>query len=139
MTDDRVAVDDIMLSLHGRLGIDYRVVEHSQRLGGVVETARKQLIDEIRSGRSVVLDHGLGRRAERDDYKRLANELCANWHLVHFMVDIEILCSRCADRFDDPDSVPTTDQMLTHMAEAWEPPSGDGEIVVDGCWRPQHP
>ncbi len=134
----RISVDDIMLSLHGRFGIDYPVAEHSERLVGVVETVREQLIEKVRSGRSVVLDHGLGRRVERDDYKRLVNELGAKWQLVYFMVDIEILRSRCSARFDDPDSVPITDQTLTYLAEVWEAPSGEEEVVVDGFGRPEH-
>ena len=124
---------------HGRLGVDYPVREHAARLGPVLDSARARLVDEVESGRSVVLDHGLGVRAERDAYKELVESLGASWRLVHFAVDLDVLRERCAERFDDPVSVPITDAILAHLADVWEPPDGEGEIVVDGSGEPVNP
>jgi len=131
----RISVDDMMLAEHGRLGIDYPVADHERRLVTAVGAVRSQLVEEVKSGRSVVLDHGLGRRSERDEYKALVERLGAQWQLVHFAVDIETLRSRCSQRLDDPDSVPVTDQMLMHLAEMWEPPAGEDATVVDQTGR----
>ena len=128
----RISVDEAMLSMHGRLGVDYPVDEHARRLAPVLESARVRLIEEVKSGRSVVLDHGLGLQSQRHEYKRLVESLGAAWVLVLFAVDLEVLQVRCSDRFDDPDTVPISNDMLAYLAEAWEVPRGEGEVVVDG-------
>ena len=127
----RVSVDDAMLAAHGRLGVDYPAEEHLVRLAPVVESARTRLVDEVESGRSVVLDHGLGQRSERDAFKQLVVSLGATWQLIHFAVDLDVLRRRCAERLHDPDAVPISDDTLTFLAATWEVPQGEGEIVVD--------
>jgi predicted kinase len=49
-------------------------------------------------GRSVVLDYGLWRRSERDDYKRLTEAAGARWRLFYFDVDRDELLHRLAKR-----------------------------------------
>lgn len=127
----RLSVDEEMMARHGRLGVDYPAAEHMELLSPVVQQVRAQLIDQVKAGRSVVLDHGLGLRDERDAYKHLVESLGATWELLHFSADIEALVSRLADRQRlDTSAVPITEEMLRGMAASWEEPNGEGERLV---------
>ncbi len=132
----RLSVDEAMIASHGQLGIDYPVEEHTERLAPVVDQVRAQLIDHVQSGRSVVLDHGLGLREERDECKRLVEGIGAKWELLYFKADLETLLDRLGDRRRlDPGAVPITDEILRSMAASWEPPHGEGE--QSACQTPR--
>ena len=127
----RLSVDEAMVASHGRLGVDYPAEEHAERLGPVIDQVRARLIDHVRSGRSVVLDHGLGLREERKKYKRLVEDLGATWELLYFEAETETLLTRLAERGRlNPDAIPITEEILIWMAESWEPPEDEGEQSV---------
>ncbi|SCG68271.1 Predicted kinase [Micromonospora zamorensis] len=126
----RLSVDDVLQARHGRLAKDYPADRHVSLLGPVVEEVRRQLIELIRSGRSVVLDHGLGQRRERDDYKQLVESLGADWRLLHFRVDQAELRRRLAIRNEDAASGIITPETLDWIAAVSEEPRGEGEEIV---------
>ena len=72
-------------------------------LGSVVEEVRRQLIELIRSGRSVILDHGLraAPASATRDYKQLVNRSVLSWRLLHFRVGQAELRRRLAIRNED--------------------------------------
>jgi predicted kinase len=123
----RLSVDERILARHGRLGRDYPEADHLALLGPIVEEVRQQLVELIQAGRSVVLDHGLGRRAERDDYKRLVVEHGGTWRLVHFPIDRVELLRRLAVRNDEENTGTMSPETLTWIAEHSEEPAGEGE------------
>ncbi|MEU7919827.1 AAA family ATPase [Micromonospora zamorensis] len=130
----RLSVDDVLQARHGRLGKDYPADRHVSLLGPAVEDVRRQLIELIRSGRSVVLDHGLGQRRERDDYKQLVESLGADWRLLHFRVDQAELRRRLAIRNEDAEGGIITPETLGWMAAVSEEPHGEGEEIVAATW-----
>ncbi|MEU6470198.1 AAA family ATPase [Streptomyces massasporeus] len=66
----RLSVDEEVHRLHGRYGVDYPEHEYFEREAPAVETVRAQLMELLRAGRSIVLDHGLWRRSDRDEWKK---------------------------------------------------------------------
>lgn len=125
----RVSVDAEMLSRHGRIGVDYPSDAHDGLLGPVLAWASERLTTEVRGGASVVFDHGLGNRRDRDEFKRIAEDAGATWRLVAFREELGTLLERLARRQgDDPcDSMPITPEMLAYLASVYEEPSDEGE------------
>jgi len=128
----RVSIDEWMLDRHGEIGIDYRVEDHIDLLGPALEWARDRIVGELRSGTSVVFDHGLGSRNQRDEFKRLARETGAQWRLSHFRVDVDELLIRLAERQrqNPMGSVRITPDMLRYLASVYEQPLGEGEKLI---------
>ncbi|MEU4801193.1 ATP-binding protein [Actinosynnema sp. NPDC023587] len=121
----RLSVDERVKARHGRLGKDYPSADHLALLGPVVAEVRAELVAHVRAGRSVVLDHGLGRRAERDEYKRLVEDAGGTWRLVHFAVPHDELLRRLAARNEDPEAGRITPEVLTWIADRSEEPADD--------------
>ncbi|MEU1630857.1 AAA family ATPase [Streptomyces sp. NPDC020096] len=116
-----------MTARHGRLGKDHAEHEHLALQAPVIQDIRRRLVQLVREGRSVVLNHGLGTRATRDDYKRLVTEHGATWRLVHFEVAREELLRRLARRNADPEYGVISPETPAWLAEHSEPPAGEGE------------
>ena len=81
----------------------------------------------LTSGVSVILDHGVSLRAERDRYRHGARNLGANVQTIFLDVSIETLHERLADRNAN---LPAGDfhisvQELNDMAARFEPPTPD--------------
>lgn len=123
----RLSVDELIISRHGRLGRDYPASQHLDLLGPVVEDAQRLLVEHVRAGRSVVFDHGLSHRSERDFYKRLVTDNGGRWRLVHFPVEMPELLRRLAARNADPDFGTMPAETLEWMAGLHEEPAGEGE------------
>ncbi|OON30109.1 GTP-binding protein [Micromonospora sp. Rc5] len=123
----RLSVDEQMMTRHGRLGKDYPTEQHLDLLGPVVDAVRRQLITAVKSGRTVVLDHGLGRRSERDEYKQLVTSLGATWRLLHFPVERDELLRRLAVRNESPGYGVIDPEVLDWIATASEEPHDEGE------------
>lgn len=128
----RVSVDDMMIAVNGRLGVDYDHADHLGLVHGVVVEAGVRIRQLLATDHDTVLDHGLGRRSERDEFKRLAESCGASWELRCFDVDRAILRRRCRERWMQPDAVPISDEVLDDMAANWERPIGEGELVLGG-------
>ncbi len=126
----RISVDEMMVQSVGRLGIDYDQSDHMKLLAPIVVAAREQVVEHLSAGRDVVLDHGLGLREERDDFKQLAEAHGAGWKLLCFDADMSTLGSRCQQRSAMPGTVPISNEVLDYLAASWERPSGEGETIV---------
>ncbi len=128
----RVSVDAEMMSRHGRIGVDYPADAHVRLLGPVLAWASERLIAEVRGGASVVFDHGLGNRRDREELKRIVESAGATWRLVVFREEVSTLLQRLARRQgEDPcDSMPITPEMLAYLASVYEEPSEEGEELA---------
>lgn len=126
----RFSVDDMMIAANGRFGIDYPRAEHMQRLAPVLEAAVARVEHHLSCRESVVLDHGLGTRRERDRMKLVATTHNAAWNLISFDADFGELQKRCRARSSQPDTAPISDDTLDYLAATWDRPDGEGEAVV---------
>lgn len=126
----RLSVDDEMRARHGRLGEDYPACEHLALLPAVVSLIRGRVAAEVAAGRSVVLDHGLGRRAERDEWKSFVESLGAEWRLLFFDAPDAELVARLRDRQASGESIPDVERFVEYMRRTSEPPDREGEVVA---------
>ncbi|MEU7676495.1 ATP-binding protein [Micromonospora taraxaci] len=126
----RLSVDEQVMARHGRLGKDYPVAQHLDLLGPVVDAVRRQLIEAVKTGRTVVLDHGLGRRSERDEYKQLVTSLGATWRLLYFQVERDELLRRLAVRSEEPGYGVIDPEVLDWIATSSEEPHDEGEELL---------
>lgn len=131
----RISIDDLMLSRHGRIGVDYPIDAHHSLMAPILTEARQQLQDTIIAGHSVVLDHGLGRRDERDEWKLLVARSGATWQLLRFDAPHSVLQRRLAARrlptIGSPGAVPLTAEMFDFLVRTYEPPVGEGETAIE--------
>ncbi len=81
----------------------------------------------VTSGISVILDHGLSMRAERDHYRYRARNLGADVQLIYLDVPIDTLHERLADRNANlpPGAFHISEQELDEWAGLFEPPTPD--------------
>lgn len=120
----RLSVDERLIARYGRLGKDYPESDHLSFLRTVTDEVQRELVEFVRNGRSVVLDHGLGTRAERDAYKRLVTDHGGRWRLVHFPVERAELLRRLAIRNDDAEHGRISPETLDWIADHSETPTG---------------
>lgn len=78
-------------------------------------------------GISVILDHGVSMRAERDHYRHRARDLGANVQMIFLDVPIETLHERLADRNRNlpPGAFHISVRELDEWAAVFEPPTPD--------------
>jgi predicted kinase len=128
----RLSVDEEVFARHGRYGIDYPEHEYRARERPIVEQIRQRMVELIRAGRSVVLDYGLWRRTEREDYKRLVQRAGGRWRLLYFPVDRDELLRRLTDRNrrQDANALAVTNTALDEFIARFEPPSNEGEEII---------
>ncbi|MGX4734864.1 AAA family ATPase [Kitasatospora griseola] len=133
----RLSVDERVVARYGRLGVDCPEPEHLALLESVVGEVRAELVEVVGAGRSVVLDHGLGTRAERDEYKRLVVRLGARWRLWCFPVERPELLRRLAAREAQGEGARISPGALPWMAEHSEEPRGEREEQAPDQWPPR--
>ncbi|GAA2852434.1 hypothetical protein Acy02nite_51900 [Actinoplanes cyaneus] len=128
----RLSVDEEVFARHGRHGIDYPEHEYPARERPVVEYTRHRMVELIQTGYSVVLDYGLWRRDEREDYKRLVDHAGGRWRLLYFRVDRDELLRRLTERNHrgDANALAVTAHMLDDFIARFEPPHNEGEEII---------
>jgi predicted kinase len=133
----RLSVDDLVRRQHGRAGVDYPLSDHLPRLEQTLLGVRAELGRLLAAGSSVVLDHGLGRRAEREAFARLAEQHGARRRLLLLRADREELLRRLAGRDPADGFGPMDAALLDAVAACSDEPCGEGEeVVVDGQLPP---
>jgi AAA domain-containing protein len=118
---------------HGRYGIDYPEHEYFSKEGPAVELVRHRMVDLLRAGRDVVLDHGLWRRGQRDEWKKLVEAAGGRWKLLYFPVPREELLRRLRARNAEADAnaLLVTESALDDFYARFDVPEGEGEQVVE--------
>jgi predicted kinase len=137
----RLSVDELVFARHGRYGVDYPEWEYFDRQAPVVAEVRARLAGLVAGGRDVVLDHGLWRRAERDEWKRAVEGAGGRWRLLYFPVSRDELLRRLGsrNRRGDANALSVTESALDDFIARFDPPHGEGEEVIEpGCssWAP---
>ncbi|WP_433790686.1 AAA family ATPase [Actinoplanes sp. CA-252034] len=94
----RLSVDERVFDRHGRYGVDYPENTYFTKEAPVVAEVRADLTRLLRAGHDVVVDHGLWRRAERDDWRALAEAAGGHVRLLYFPVSKPELLRRLTAR-----------------------------------------
>ncbi|MBW8803293.1 MAG: hypothetical protein AUG49_00600 [Catenulispora sp. 13_1_20CM_3_70_7] len=128
----RLSVDEEMFARNGRYGVDYPDHEYFDRERPVVQDIQQRLIETIQAGKSVVLDYGLWRRAEREAYKKLVEEAGGKWRLIYLKVDKAELLRRLGERNlrTDANALAVTLEMLDEFYARFDEPFGEGEEIL---------
>ncbi|MEY9839574.1 AAA family ATPase [Streptacidiphilus sp. EB103A] len=129
----RLSVDEIVVRDHGRYGVDYPEASYFEREAGAVAEVRQLLAELVGQGRDVVLDHGLWLRRDRDEWKKLVEEVGGSWRLLYFPVPREELLRRLAERNlrQDANSLAVSEAALDDFYRRFEVPHDEGEETVD--------
>lgn len=94
----RRSVDEVLAQRHGRYGIDYDHRRHGELQAPILAELTENMAALLREGQSVAFDHGLWTRADRDAYKKLAEDAGASWTLLYFAAPREVLLHRLNHR-----------------------------------------
>ncbi|MCX4766081.1 ATP-binding protein [Streptomyces sp. NBC_01275] len=86
----------------------------------------------MRSGRSIVLDHGLWRRSDRDEWKKTVRAVGGRPLLVYLPASKEVLLRRLAARNQrrDANALTVTPEALDDFFARFEPPTADEDAVT---------
>ncbi|MFD4950478.1 AAA family ATPase [Streptomyces sp. NPDC058451] len=128
----RLSVDEEVHRLHGRYGVDYPEHTYFEREAPAMETVRTQLTKHLRAGHSVVLDHGLWRRSDRDEWKKTVRAAGGHPLLVYLPATKEELLRRLDARNERQDAIALTvsPQALDDFFARFEPPADDEDAVT---------
>ncbi len=134
----RLSIDELVQDRHGRYDIDYPAHDYMGLYDEAVTEVDRRLVELLEAGQSVVLDHGLWERSNRDRYKRLVEAHGGGWRLFYFKAEPEVLRRRLVERNrrTDANALTVTEDMLTDFLARFETPRGEGEVVLDQ-WRPE--
>ncbi|WP_246561707.1 AAA family ATPase [Streptomyces roseirectus] len=129
----RLSVDERVFERHGRYGVDYPEYEYFAREAPVVAEVRQELVELVRAGRSVVVDHGLWRRKEREDWKNLVRDAGGAVRLLYFPVPREELLRRLNERNRraDANALTVTESALGDFFARFDAPHGEGEEIIE--------
>ncbi|MGW5659467.1 AAA family ATPase [Streptomyces sp. NPDC003758] len=128
----RLSVDEEVHRLHGRYGVDYPEHSYFERERPVVQAVRQRLIQELRDGNDVVLDHGLWRRSERDDWRQAVREAGGRPLVVYLPADRDELLRRLAERNEreDANALTVTPEALDDFFDRFDVPAEDEDVIV---------
>lgn len=123
----RLSLDELMYAKHGRAGKDYPGEKQPLLEPEVLQDLKTQVTTLVRARTSVVLDHGLGTRADRDEWKQIVVDAGGCWRLISFEEPLPVLRSRLRERNADPAHGVLTEATLDWMVARSETPVGEGE------------
>lgn len=130
----RLSIDELVHARHGRYDVDYPASHYPRHYEEAVSELDRRLVELLEANQSVVLDHGLWQRLDRDRYKALVEAQGGRWELLYFKVEPSVLRRRLAQRNQQggANALIVSDDMLTDFIARFEAPSGEGERVLSG-------
>jgi len=128
----RLSVDEEVFRRHGRYGIDYPHQTYFDKEGPVVEDIRAQLIAHLQDGNSVVLDHGLWLREDRDAWRKTIEKAGGTVRLVYLPVDKAELLRRLNERNqrEDANALTVSMEALDDFFARFDPPDLDEDAII---------
>ncbi|MEU8655854.1 AAA family ATPase [Actinoplanes philippinensis] len=128
----RLSVDERVFERHGRYGVDYPEHTYFAKERPVVAEVRDELVDLLRQGRDVVVDHGLWRREDRDDWRALAESVDGQVRLLYFPVPKQELLRRLNDRNTQghANALLVTAEALDDFYDRFDVPDGENEQII---------
>ncbi|WP_238487292.1 GNAT family N-acetyltransferase [Actinoplanes flavus] len=128
----RLSVDERVFARHGRYGVDYPEHTYFEKEGPVLVEVRAELRKLLRDGRDVVIDHGLWRRPDRNDWKAVVASAGGQVRLLYFPVSKHELLRRLNARNtqDHANALLVTAEALDDFYARFDEPDGEDEQVV---------
>ncbi|MFD3930222.1 AAA family ATPase [Streptomyces sp. NPDC058614] len=128
----RLSVDELVHARHGRYGMDYPERDYFTLEAPVVAEVRERLAALVAAGRSVVLDHGLWKHEEREEWKKLIEQVGGRPRLLYFPVDRAELLRRLDERNrrEDANALTVTPEALGDFIDRFDPPHDEGEEII---------
>jgi predicted kinase len=135
----RLSVDERVFARHGRYGVDYPHFTYFEKELPVLDEIRTEMVALLREGRDVVLDHGLWRREDRDDWRRVAESAGARVRLLYFPVPKYELLRRLSVRNAEQhaNALFVSAEALDDFLLRFDEPDGEGELVIHPGWLAQ--
>ena len=96
------------------------------------EELKTSLLENVATGRSVILDYGFWKKAARDEYRNLIQQHGGEWRLLYFKVSPDELKKRLVLRnvTDQTNNHHIDESLLEKFIGEFEEPVGEGEILV---------
>jgi predicted kinase len=128
----RLSVDELLAARHGRYGIDYPEPQHGELEAPIVAELTDRMAELVWAGQSVVFDHGLWLKHEREAYKKLVTDAGGRWRLLYFRADRKVLLARLAERNAHADGATLliTPEALDDFYGRFDEPAGEGEEIL---------
>lgn len=130
----RLSIDNILFSRHGLYGIDYphsSLSTYQDEADSIFHSETKRLLlEDI----NLVLDRAFYAKADRDEYRSLAEQAGARVLLVFLEASRDVLWSRIQQRKaagrDADSALEIPEELLDSYLAGFERPVGEGEVVV---------
>ena len=131
----RLSIDEVVHARHGRYDVNYPASAYPRYYEEAVVELDRRLVDLLEAKRSVVFDHGLWQRSNRDRYKALVEAHGGRSELLYFKAEPSVLRGRLAQRNMESgaNALSVSDEMLEDFIARFDEPRGEGERVVGGA------
>ncbi|MGN0629332.1 MAG: AAA family ATPase [Oscillospiraceae bacterium] len=98
-----------------------------------MERLRSRAANFVADGKNVVIDMCFCHKAQRDEFRTFGESLGAEPVLIYIKASLPVLRARLADRAgkNGPNSLPVSEEELLRFWSGFQPPEGEGEIVID--------
>jgi predicted kinase len=129
----RLSFDEQLWESCGRFGIDYPAEAYPRMQDVARAILMDRFLEALAERTPTVIDSAFWNRAARDGHKALVEDHGGSWRLLYLKADPGLLRRRLsirAERFDANAAFPITDDVLDRFLRSFEPPDGEGEIVV---------
>ena len=126
----RLTLDEELFKRFGREFPNEKYSEYETK----TKTELKDVLKEnVTNSKSVILDYGFWKKAEREEYKQLIETIGAQWKLLYFKIPTTILKERLQIRnqVDPVNNHQIEESLLDTFDTQFEAPVGEGEEVIE--------
>lgn len=126
----RLTLDE---ELFKRFGREFPSEKYSEYEIETKSDLKDALKAAITNSRSVVLDYGFWKKSEREEYKQLIDSLGAEWKLLYFKIPMNTLKERLRlrNQTDTKNNHQIDESLLDTFSGQFEPPTGEGEQIIE--------
>jgi len=129
----RLSIDEVIWARFGRYGVDYPAEDYPAKVAAGRAAVREMLVGLMAARSPLVVDSSFWSRAHRDDFKALIETAGCDWRLIYLKPPEAVLRERLksrSQRFDANAAWTIDDEALDGHLRGFEPPVGEGEIVI---------
>jgi predicted kinase len=129
----KLSPDEETYARYGRPGVDYPKQEYIERYKVVLVALEQSISELLKQKKSFILDYGYWRYAHREKHKKLIEHYGAEWKLLYFRADSELLAARLEKRNKQhhANAFPVNKDMLCNFMTRFEEPRNEGETIIE--------